>query len=87
MDLVDVFAVFALFVVMLSLLCFYALPFSSVNKDLYNDHVTSYVLNVTLFQVEMVIFFGNRVINAWSSLSDNSERSNRERKCAENDNK
>jgi len=55
MDLVDVFAVFALFVFMLSLLCFYALPFSSANKDLYNDHVTSYLLNVTLFQVEMVI--------------------------------
>jgi len=36
MDLVDVFAVFALFVFMLSLLCFSLLPFSSVNKDLYN---------------------------------------------------
>jgi len=56
MGLVAVFAVFALFVFMLSLLCFCVLPFSSVNKDLYNDHVTSYVLNVTLFQVEMVIF-------------------------------
>jgi len=36
MDLVAVFAVFALFVFMLSLLCFCVLPFSSVNKDLYN---------------------------------------------------
>ena len=35
MDLVAVFAVFALFVFMLSLLCFCVLPFSSVNKDLY----------------------------------------------------
>ena len=35
MDLVAVFTVFALFVFMLSLLCFLVLPFSSVNKDLY----------------------------------------------------
>jgi len=35
MGLVAVFAVFALFVFMLSLLCFCVLPFSSVNKDLY----------------------------------------------------
>ena len=34
-DLVAVFAVFALFVFMLSLLYFCVLPFSSVNKDLY----------------------------------------------------
>ena len=32
----DLVAVFALFVFMLSLLCFYVLPFPSVNKDLYN---------------------------------------------------
>jgi len=31
----DLVAVFALFVFMLSLLCFCVLPFSSVNKDLY----------------------------------------------------
>ena len=35
MDLVAVFAVFALFVFMLSLLCFCVIPFFSVNKDLY----------------------------------------------------
>ena len=35
MDLVAVFAVVALFVFMLALLCFCVLPFSSVNKDLY----------------------------------------------------
>jgi len=40
MDLVAVFAVFALFVFMLSLLCFCVLPFFSVNKDLYLYHVT-----------------------------------------------
>ena len=33
--LVAVFAVVALFVFKLSLLCFCVLPFSSVNKDLY----------------------------------------------------
>jgi len=35
MDLVAVYAVFALFVFMLLLLYFCVLPFSSVNKDLY----------------------------------------------------
>jgi len=35
LDLVAVFAVSALFVFVLSLLCFCVLPFSSVNKDLY----------------------------------------------------
>jgi len=35
-NMMDLVAVFALFVFMLSLLCFCVLPFSSVNKDLYN---------------------------------------------------
>jgi len=35
MDLVAIFAVFALFVFTLTLLCFCVLPFFSVNKDLY----------------------------------------------------
>jgi len=36
----DLVAVFALFVFMLSLLCFCVLPFSSVNKDLYIPTLT-----------------------------------------------
>ena len=51
MDLVAVFAVFALFVFMLSLLCFCVLPFSSVNKDLYNFRHTFVAFDQLIVEV------------------------------------
>jgi len=51
MDLVAVFAVFALFVFMLSLLCFCVLPFSLVNKDLYNFRHTFVAFDQLIVEV------------------------------------
>ena len=51
MDLVAVYAVFALFVFMLSLLRFCVLPFSSVNKDLYNFRHTFVAFDQLIFEV------------------------------------
>ena len=53
-------AVFALFVFMLSLLCFCVLPFSSVNKDLY-------IITSTLLERSTKFALGTTVTRSWKA--------------------